>query len=167
MMRLQLKRFEIPINYDTKTIVNSFDENMRLLRDNPLPAPQDTISIVDLCNWRHFLYECDICNLDYPIWMVPRPDWEGGTKKIQRVFKDFRSKSYICKRCYEDFVKNPSYDTLDEYVSSVCEPDEVVDYRDGLAPIWNMPPQGTEAQRQKNLDLRFGKYHKDGAWQLK
>ena len=58
-----------------------------------------------------WMYNCDLCNRHFPIWMVSDEEWaKAGFDALVDPPAD------VCKRCFEDVCGEPNYLTAEEYV---------------------------------------------------
>jgi len=100
----------------------------------------------DIYKYIRLFYECKVCHLYFPIWIVPDKEWRSS---------GFR-RGNICKQCFERVVPSPKYITLDEYIAeqikirveiAQClgrpiEPEHFkADLKKMVAEIWDMPSQ--------------------------
>jgi hypothetical protein len=131
------------------------------------------IDLKDIYRYVPFIYTCDRCSQQYPIWMVSKKDWKKGVKKMG---PNFGPSKHICKPCFEEFNPSPKYLTVDEYIEEqaaawgeimmmsqeACPSMERK--RETVAALWDLPSQYTDAEHDEvvaKIGWKRGPYQKD------
>lgn len=104
------------------------------------------------------MFQCDICNQLYVLWMTTDKAWKRSIKLIKNHYcgVPFNTRSFICKPCFEECVPNPRYLSLEEYCRIWPGHEQV------LSEIWDHPPQKSAEVHEADLMYIYGPIGPDG-----